>query len=62
MKSGLEIKIGRYLQADDNISVDIKNIAYHIKRKSFGVAFHLTTYKHNLDMFYKGNSIFLCTI
>ena len=52
MPSGLEIKIGKYLKAE-NISIDIRGITYHIKRKKFGVALHFTSYRHNLSTFYQ---------
>ena len=51
--SGLELKIGKYLNKDD-ISIDLKGIAFHIKKKRFGVGLHFTTYKHNLTTFYEG--------
>ena len=53
MNSGLEIKLGKYLNKNE-ISIDTKGIAYHIKRKKFGVGLHFTSYKHNLTNFYEG--------
>ena len=53
MNSGLELKIGKYLNSGD-ILIDTKEITYHIKRKRFGVGIHFTSYRHNVTEFYEG--------
>ena len=55
MHSGLEIKIGKYLKKD-NLSIDTRGITYHIKKKTFGVGLHFTSYKHNMNDFYQSKS------
>ena len=55
MQSGLEIKVGKYLKSD-GISIDIKGLAYHIKKKKFGIGLHFTSYSHNLETFYAGKA------
>ena len=55
MHSGLEIKIGKYLKKD-NLSIDTRGIAYHIKKKTFGIGLHFTSYKHNVNDFYQSKS------
>ena len=55
LQSGLEIKIGKYINIDD-LSISMQGIAYHIKKKKFGLGLHLTTYKHNMDDYYEGKA------
>ena len=53
--SGLELKIGRYLKTGE-MSIDVRGLTYHIKKKRLGIGLHFTSYKHNLNTFYQGKS------
>ena len=50
-RSGFEFITGRYM-GNNNAALEYTGIAYHIKKRKYGVGLHFSSYKHNLSAIY----------
>ncbi len=51
LSSGIEFRAGKYMKID-NIDIEYKGIAYHIRKRKYGVGLHFTSYDHNYKHIY----------
>ena len=51
LKSGFELVSGKYM-SNNNGKLAYTGMAYHIKKRKFGIGLHFTSYKHELINFY----------
>jgi hypothetical protein len=51
LKSGFEILSGKFM-ANNNDNLEYTGIAYHIKKRKYGIGLHFTSYRHDLTTYY----------